>query len=295
MNNKPLCYVEIALHPKAQKQLSNVFDISTNKSDLENATAAIMYPVPDGWSKKELSKLKYIGCHSHSEEIGEWAAKNGKTVIKADVLWRTVAEHTLALCMAAARNIPHADAAVKADKWLNHADLKIKYSGHTLYNSTFGIWGMGKIGRELAKMIRGFGTNVIYHDIKRLTESEEEQLNISYRTMEQLLKESDFFCVLVPLNEENKNALAKKEFSIMKQGCILVNTARAGIINKEDFIWAMDEKILGAAALDVSWEEGMPQTDDLKERENIIFAPHLGGSTYECDMELVDGILNSMK
>ena len=239
--------------------------------------------------------MKYIGCHSYSEAIGEWAAKKGITVIKADVLWRTVAEHTLALCMAAARNIPQADAAVKADEWLNHADLKIKYSGHTLYNSTFGIWGMGKIGRELAKMLTGFGTKVIYHDIKRLIQIEEEQLNISYRTMDQLLKESDFFCVLVPLNEENKNALAKKEFSVMKRGCILINTARAGIINKDDFIRAMDEKILGAAALDVSWEEGRPQSGDLKERENIIFAPHLGGSTYECDMEIVNGILNAMK
>ena len=295
MSDKPLCYVEIALHPKAQEQLKNAFEITEKKNDLKDATAALVYSAPDEWSTMGLSKLKYIGCHAHSEYIGEWAAERGVTVIKADVLWRTVAEHTLALCMAAARNIPQADAAVKADEWLNHSDLKIKYSGRTFYRGTFGIWGMGKIGRELAKMLIGFGANVIYHDIKRLNESEERNLDVSYRTMEQLLKESDFFCVLVPLNEENKDALAKKEFSIMKRGCILVNTARAGIINKEDFIWAMEQKIVGAAALDVSWDEGKKQSGDLKERENIVFAPHLGGSTYECDMELVAGILNVMK
>ncbi len=292
MIEKPLCFVEITLHPEAEKQLSEYFSITKDFIAAENAEAMLIYSFPDDWASAKMSKLKAIGCHSISKDAEKWAQKNDIQVTKADLLWTTVAEHTLALCMSAARMIPQSNYDVKTGNWLNHTDLKEKYSGHSFCGKTFGIWGMGKIGRELAGLLSGFKMDVLYNDIVHLPHQEETELGVTYVSFENLLIRSDYFCILVPLNDDTKGMFGKKQFELMKRGCVFVNTARAGIIDKDNFFRALDEGIIGAAALDVLWEEGVPQSSKMLEYENVIITPHLGGSTYECDMELIRGIID---
>nr|WP_319777169.1 NAD(P)-dependent oxidoreductase [uncultured Sphaerochaeta sp.] len=288
--NRPLCVVDMALHPEAARELSVRYEVVQGLDRIGDAEAALVYGIPDSWMEEELPRLKAVGCHSCSDSFSEWAMRKKISVTKADSLWRTVAEHTLALAMTAARNIPRADRDVRAGLWKNHVDLKVLHSGRDFQNSKLGIWGMGQIGRELASLLKGFSLEILYYDVEYLSREEEKELQIKRCSFENLLKESDYFCVLIPLNDKTEGLLNKSCFSLMKKGCVLINTARAGIIVYEDFLEALQNGTIGAAALDVLWEEGSEQPAALIEWDNLIFTPHLGGSTYECDMALVNGL-----
>ena len=288
---KRICVVGIALHKEAQKILEKVYCVE-GMDAIKEAEAALVYTVPDEWIEKA-EKLRAVGCHSCSPAFVEWAEKKGIAVIKAQSLWRTVAEHTLALAMAAARWIPQADHAVRIGEWKDHETLKIQYSGRDLQKRVFGIWGMGQIGRELASLFQGFSMEVLYSDIRPLSPEEEKRWNVSRVEFRELLERSDYFCVLVPHNASTDQIFGKEAFSSMKKGCIFINTARAGIVDRAAFVQAMENGILGAAALDVTWEEAKPQPEDLLRFKNLIFTPHLGGSTFECDAFLVRGILDA--
>jgi Phosphoglycerate dehydrogenase and related dehydrogenases len=275
-----------------RKKLQEFYEITNNSKNLEKASAAIVYGVPEEWtSRVDINDIKVIGCHSYGQVVEKWAEAKAIKIVLDNSLWRTVAEHTLALCMTAARNISKADLDIRKGKWNNHVDLKVKYAGYDFQKKNMGIWGMGQIGKELAKLLKGFNMRVLYNDIIRLSEAEEYEMNITYCTFEELLQESDYFCVLIPLTDKTKGIMDKNAFIKMKSGCIFVNTARAGIVDKEAFFYALDNKIIASAALDVLWEEGMVQESKLLEYDNIIFTPHLGGSTFECDMVLVNGVI----
>lgn len=129
---KRICVVGIALHKEAQKILEKVYCVE-GMDAVKEAEAALVYTVPDEWIEKA-EKLRAVGCHSCSPAFVEWAEKKGIAVIKAQSLWRTVAEHTLALAMAAARWIPQADHAVRIGEWKDHETLKIQYPGWNFGN-----------------------------------------------------------------------------------------------------------------------------------------------------------------
>ena len=289
---KPLCVLGIALHPDARTALEARYDVTGDLERIDEAAAAAVYGVPDDWAARECPKLKIIGCHSHSAAIGAWARARGIRVVLADGLWRTVAEHTLALMLSAARRVPQADAAMRAGLWRDHETLKARFSGLDLQGRTLGILGLGQIGRELAEMVAGFRMRVLYHDLRR-QEDAERRLGVEYMSFDALLASSDYLCVLVPLNEETRGLLGPAEFAGMKRGCVLVNTARAGIVNPGALIAALDDGSVSAAGLDVFWKEAQDPPAALMENPRVVMTPHLGGSTFDCDMSLIRPIVES--
>lgn len=293
---KPLCYVGIAMHPEARRKLEEKYDVTEDGAGIGEASAAICYGVPKEWTVPgAAAHLRAIGCHSCGEEELQWVKRRGIRITLADSLWRTVAEHTLALMMAAARNLIPADREIREGKWQEHVRIKERFSGFDFQGKTLGILGMGQIGTQLADMVRGFRMRVIYHDIVRLPENVERELKISCTDFEGLMEQSDYLCILVPLVEETRGLVGKEAFARMKRGCILVNTARAGILDEEAFLKALEDGTLAAAALDVFWDEGCVQKKELTERGNVVLTPHLGGSTLECDMTLVRGVTEGME
>jgi phosphoglycerate dehydrogenase-like enzyme len=294
-DRKPLCYVGIAMHPQARRELEEVFEVTQDEGRMDEAEAAICYGVPSSWTEGNAACLKAIGCHSCGEAEARWAKERGIRMTLADGLWRTVAEHTLALMLAAARNLIPADRRIREGKWTEHVRIKEQFSGVGLEGKTLGILGMGQIGTQLAELVSGFRMNVLYYDIRRLPEQEEQRLKASAASLDEVLAAADFLCVLLPLQEDTRGMLGKEAFLRMKKGCILVNTARAGIIEEEAFLEALCEGDLAGAALDVFWEEGCPQRKELTACENVVLSPHLGGSTYECDMELVNGVIGAIR
>jgi phosphoglycerate dehydrogenase-like enzyme len=293
--SKPVCYVGIALHPLARENLERHCEVTRDEARLAEASAAIVYTVPDAWAYSAAAEnLRVIGCHTCEDHAEAWARQREISLTLARSLWRTVAEHMLALMMAAARNLTPADRAIRAGQWDNHHDLKARYSGRDFQGKTVGLWGMGKIGRQLAGILSGFDMRVLYSDLCLLPPEEERGLGVRAAPLEDLLRQSDYFCVLVPLNEGTRGALGKAQFSNMKKGCVLVNTARAGIIDEGAFREALEDGTVGAAGLDVFWEEAATQPAWLTERENVVLTPHLGGSTLECDGALVDAVIRAL-
>ncbi|MEM3333276.1 MAG: NAD(P)-dependent oxidoreductase, partial [Thermoplasmata archaeon] len=149
---------------------------------------------------------------------------------------QSVAEHVIAMVLSFLKNLFLMDQVLRSGNWpmlSNSSDLEGK---------TFGIVGMGMIGKQLAIRLLPFNVNIVYYDIKRLSPEEEEKMGLTYMELDELLKISDIVSIHLPLNEKTKNMFGEKEFSIMKDGAIFINTARAEIVDEKALINAIKKK-----------------------------------------------------
>jgi phosphoglycerate dehydrogenase-like enzyme len=288
------CFLGIDMHPEAEDKLRIHFSITKDTVDLTVSDAAIVYSPDPAWDFSVCKQMRVIACHSSGgEDINIRCKKNNIKIFESTQIWRTVAEHAMALLLSVIRNIPQADRDIKDGLWKNHSELKIKHSGLGMYGKTAGIWGLGKIGKNIVPMLNAFGINTIYNDIKKLPNEEEKGLGVSFRTLDDLLASADYLFLLLPLTVENQNIVNEKIFAKIKRGTVLVNVARAGLIKENAFKTAIEQGILYASALDVLWNEGTDQPEWITNNKKIITVPHLGGSTRECDLELVDHVVNT--
>jgi D-3-phosphoglycerate dehydrogenase len=206
----------------------------------------------------------------------EAATKRGIVVANApqsNVI--TAAEHTMALLLALARNVPQAHASLRSGKW-----ERSKFSGVELYEKTLGILGFGRIGQLVAQRARGFGMRVIAFDLfvgeERFRELGAERAASS----DDLYAAADFITVHLPKTPETENWLDGAAFAKMKDGVRVLNVARGPLLVDEDLKAAIDSGKVAGAALDVFREE--PVTDHpLFGYPNVIVTPHLGASTAE--------------
>lgn len=178
----------------------------------------------------------------------------------------SVAELTLGLILAAARHIPKAHATTKAGMW-----EKKRLKGTELYGKVIGIVGMGRIGREVAKRAECFGMRVVYYDIVDVE---------GYRKLplEELFSTADVVSLHLPLNDATRGMINYSLMSRMKEGALLVNTARGGLIPTEDLIRILEEGRI-TVALDVYEKE--PPPPELLKYDNLIATPHIGAQTKE--------------
>jgi len=198
----------------------------------------------------------------------------------------SVAEHVLALILALARKIPSADRSVKNGGW----DRK-KYHGLELLGKTLGILGLGKIGARVALRAKAFGMRILAHDAylspTHLHVTESGAFLVSFA---QLLRESDFLTIHLPLNEETRGMLKAEMFQKMKPTAFLFNTSRGEILVEEDLIRALKEGWIAGAALDVREKEPPDPKSPLHAFENVILTPHTAGLTYEAQEKVVEAI-----
>ncbi|OHB91040.1 MAG: phosphoglycerate dehydrogenase [Planctomycetes bacterium RIFCSPHIGHO2_12_39_6] len=187
----------------------------------------------------------------------------------------STAEHTVALLFSLSRFIPQACASVKAGKWERKNFTGIQIAGKTL-----GIIGLGRVGRQVAKRAIGLEMKIIGYDPFISTEITSLYGINMVKHLKDLLSQADYITVHVPFNNETKNLIAQKEFSIMKNGVRIINCARGGIISEEDLYNAIKSGQVAGAALDV-FDTEPPVDNKLLELDNIIATPHLGASTEE--------------
>ena len=190
----------------------------------------------------------------------------------------SAAEHTIALMLACARQIPQANASMHEGKW-----ERSEFMGRELYQKTLAIFGLGRIGGLVAERARAFGMKIIGHD-PYCSPERADQLGVElFDRMEDVLPRADFITVHLPKTPETTGMFGPEQFAAMKDGVILVNTARGGIYNVKslsDFVAA--GKIF-AAGIDMFEEE--PCTGGpLHEFDNVILTPHLGASTREAQI-----------
>jgi D-3-phosphoglycerate dehydrogenase / 2-oxoglutarate reductase len=188
----------------------------------------------------------------------------------------STAEHAFSLLVSIARNIPQADASVKAGKW----DRK-SFEGVELHGKTIGIFGMGRIGTEVARRVMAFGMRAIAYD-PYLSPSRARSLQVElFEDLDQVLAQSDFVTMHMPLTAETKHIINAERISKMKRGARIVNCARGGLIDEQALLEALKSGQLAAAALDVYETEPPPSDFPLRSLANVVFTPHLGASTAE--------------
>jgi len=186
----------------------------------------------------------------------------------------TTAEHAIAMMMALSRNIPQATASLKQGKW-----EKKELQGREVFNKVLGVVGIGHIGRIVAQRARGLKMNVIVHDSYIKPETIEKH-GFEPVSFEELLARSDYITIHTPMTEETSNLFSRETFAKMRQGAMLINCARGGIVNEDDLYDALKSGHLGGAALDVFSKEP-PAASRLMSLPNVICTPHLAASTRE--------------
>jgi glyoxylate reductase len=158
--------------------------------------------------------------------------------------------------------------------------------GIELKNKTLGIFGLGRIGMEMAIRCKGaYKMNIIYHNRKR-NEEAEKLLNAQWVSFEELLRQSDVLSVHCALNKESLDIFNKDAFSKMKPTSIFINTARGGVHNEKDLLEALNKKNIWGAGLDVTNPEPMDANNPLLSMPNVAIVPHIGSSTEEARNEM---------
>jgi len=190
------------------------------------------------------------------------------------------AEHTIAMMMSLARLIPVADASLKKGEW-----KRSSFMGFELFNKTFGVVGLGKIGTRVAKIAQAIGMKIIAYDPFVDKEIVSKQ-GIELVSLEEIWKRSDIITVHVPKNAETINLLNKETIKKCKRGVRIVNCARGGIINEEALAEAIKEGHVAGAAFDVFKEEPVNNSPLLTLGDKVVLTPHLGASTEEAQLNV---------
>jgi len=225
-------------------------------------------------------KLFAIGCFSigTNQVDGRAARLSGIPVFNAPFSnTRSVAELVIAECILIMRNIPVKNAAAHKGKWLKSASNSFEVRGKNL-----GIIGYGHIGSQVSILAEALSMNVYYYDIvKKLSLGKA----VACTSLDELLSASHLVTLHVPETPMTRNMISKREIGLMRKGSCLINASRGSVVNIPDLVAALEgEHILGAA-LDVFPDEpasgGDPFVSDLRNFENVILSPHVGGSTTE--------------
>ena len=196
-----------------------------------------------------------------------------------------VAELTIGHMFSLSRNIYISNVTMRKGEWNKKA-----YKGIELNGKTLGIIGFGRIGQEVAKRAYALGMKVLYNNRSGAKDGFEEY---SYATKEELLKTSDFITLHVPFIKENGPVLDTKEFSKMKDGVMIINAARGGVVNEKALLKALDEGKVSAAAIDVFEKEPLA-SEEIMNHDKISLTPHIGASTQEAQDRIGEEIFNEV-
>ncbi len=224
----------------------------------------------------------------------ETAQRRGIVVVNSPTSTSaSVAEHTIGLMFALARLIPHADASLKRGEWLKNKLLGVELSGKTL-----GIIGLGNIGAPVAQRARGLGMRVLAWTPRwRRPRAEKAGARLA-ASLAELLAQSDFISLHLPLTPETRGLIGAAEIAKMKPSARLVNTARGGIVDELALLAALDQNQIAGAALDV-FETEPPPNHALLQHPRVVVTPHIGAMTEEAQaraaVEVAEQVVKILK
>jgi len=250
------------------KGVDAILSLLTDKMDAELMDAA----------GPQLKVIAQFAVGFDNINLADAAARNVIITNTPGVLTESVAECAIALLFAISRRLVEADQFLRDGKFNGWAPMM--YLGNDLTGKTLGLVGLGRIGEAVAKrMSDGFDMKVIYYDIKR-SEEFEQKYKIEYRELGDLLKESDYISIHVPMNEKTRHLIGAEQLKMMKKTAYLVNTARGPVVDEAALVEALKAGEIKGAALDVY--EAEPKTaPGLTELPNTVLLPHIASATEE--------------
>lgn len=223
----------------------------------------------------------------------DYATEKGIYVCYApDALTDATADLTFSILLAAARRIVESDRLIRQRKW------KISWSplfmiGKPVWGATLGIIGLGKIGQAVARRAQGFNMRVLYYDPLRLSPAEDKELGVTFYHLEDLLRESDFVTIHIPVTDKTRHFINEKRLKLMKPSAILINTSRGATVDETALIKALENKWIAGAALDVYEKEPIDDDNPLLDLDNVVLVPHIGSATIESRTKMAEmAVLN---
>uniref|UniRef100_UPI000DD02DB0 2-hydroxyacid dehydrogenase n=1 Tax=Acinetobacter sp. CFCC 10889 TaxID=1775557 RepID=UPI000DD02DB0 len=228
-----------------------------------------------------VQKLKIISSVSVGYDNYDVAYLNQKNIWLANtphVLTETTADLAFTLLMSAARKVPSLDQWTKQGEWKR--TVGTAEFGQDIFGKTLGIIGLGHIGEAIARRgFHGFNMNILYHNRREKLELA-QPLNAQYRSLKDLLQQSDFVIVAVDLNAASKALINAEAFNLMQKHAVFVNISRGSVVDEQALIEALQQRKIFAAGLDVYQREPL-QDSALFSLDNVVTLPHVGSATAE--------------
>jgi D-3-phosphoglycerate dehydrogenase len=206
----------------------------------------------------------------------------------------SAAEHTCAMLLTLARNIPFAHDSMHRGEW-----KRSKYTGVEMNGKVLGIIGVGRVGGEVAKRLKAFNMTMVGYD-PFLPKDVADSIGVRLTTLEEVLKISDFMTIHTPLLPDTRNMISTAQFNMMKPNARMANVARGGIVDEDALYEALKSNRIAGAAFDVWCEEPICQAEQkLLELDNLVTTPHLGASTVEAQervsTEVAENVVKYLK
>lgn len=291
-------------HPVLRKEITNLFDDVTFNDSGASLHGESLIEFLDGHDLavtaleridagilSRLPNLKVIGKYGVGldmidlQAMKEHGVKLGWT---GGVNKRSVSELVVSFAIAILHRAVYANAEVKNGEW-----YQIK--GRQLSDCTVGIIGCGHVGKDLVQLLKPFGCKVLAHDILDFNEFYTEH-GVQAVGLAELLNNSDVVTLHLPLDDSTHNILDSKRLNLLKEGAVLINLARGGLLDEEALFTLLKQGKLMGAALDVFAIEP-PEKSELIHLDNVFVTPHIGGSTEEAvlamGMAAIDGLKNA--
>ncbi len=207
------------------------------------------------------------------------------------VLTDTTADFAFTLLMATARRIREGHEFIQAGKWETWGPLLLM--GQDIHHATLGLIGLGRIGTEMARRGQGFSMRVLYNDVVR-REDLEQELSLEYADFDTVLRESDFVSMHVPYMPATHHLISTEQLAMMKQSAVLINTARGPIVDPQALYTALKSGEIWAAGLDVTDPEPIPMDDPLLTLDNCLIAPHIASASFNTRSDMSELAANNI-
>ncbi len=284
-----------------QEYLPEEFQLFNGLSDnLENLDK-IDYMIASGRTKvdgnllSKMTNLKMIqrtGVGLDSLDLDEIKEREIPLYVNQGINAQSVAEHSLLLILACLRKLTIFHNNTINGIWRKQ---KIGVATYELKGKTVGMIGMGNIAKALVRLLKVFEVKIVYYDLYRLSEDEERELGINYCSLEELFKDSDIISLHCPLLDSTRNIVCRENIEKMKDGVVIVNTARGGLINNADIIEALNKGKIAFAGLDVHESEPISENNEIVKCQNVILTPHIGGVTYNSFSAMISRAMNNIE
>ncbi len=205
-------------------------------------------------------------CHEKGIFVGRTVGSNA----------RSVAETAISFILADSKNLYESILCTKNSGW-------DKMTGYEVEGKTVGIVGFGAIGKKVAQMAFGLGMKVLAYDPYGVDEAFAKKFDVTSVCMEDLLKDSDFVSLHIPLTDETRDFIGMPQLEIMKPQAVLINTARGGVVNEADLFTALSQKCIRAAYFDVLTNEPPQKDEPLLTLSNFYLTPHIASRSAEAE------------